>query len=89
MEKRDEERERINGEEGNIRMWDSSFSSMFSGLDREEEMSVMVSALAHVVAGDVRVEAGGGGNGGGGGGGGSLSACKRGREDQQSSVTGM
>lgn len=81
MERRGEERE--GDEEGTIRMSDSSFSSMFSSLDREEEMSVMVSALAHVVASDVRVEAGGGG------GGGSLSACKRGREDQQLSVTGM
>ncbi|GER35108.1 ethylene-responsive transcription factor [Striga asiatica] len=49
----------------------------FSGVDREREMSVMVSALARVVAGDVGdVAADGGGSS-------SSSACsKRGRDDE-------
>ncbi|KAH6808230.1 hypothetical protein C2S51_029338 [Perilla frutescens var. frutescens] len=60
-----------------------SFSPILSGFNREQEMSVMVSALAHVVAGgDVREE-----EAAGSGGGGSSSACKRGREEQQSSAT--
>ncbi|KAL3818822.1 hypothetical protein ACJIZ3_004727 [Penstemon smallii] len=50
---------------------------MLGGINREEEMSAMVSALAHVVAGDGdHVVAGDGG-----GGGSSSSACKRGRDD--------
>lgn len=67
---------------------DSLVSPMLSGLNREQEMSAMVSALAHVVAGDVSeetVEGGAAGGGGGGGGGGSSSsACKRGRGEQSS-----
>lgn len=83
------EREGIDGDElfeGNhIRML-SSFSPMLFGFNREQEMSVMVSALTHVVAGDAREEAATDAAGGGGSGG-SSSACKRGREEQQSSVT--
>ncbi|PIN26839.1 hypothetical protein CDL12_00383 [Handroanthus impetiginosus] len=65
---------------------------MLSGLDREQEMSAMVSALTRVVAGDVSdaaVEGGtatGGGGGSGGAGGSSSSssssASKRGRDEQ-------
>lgn len=86
--KRGETRERNDElfEGGNV-ILDSMLSPMFSGLNKEQEMSVMVSALAHVVAGDdVSEEAVEGAAGRGGGGGGSSSACKRGREDQQSSV---
>lgn len=59
----------------------SLFSPMLSAFDRELEMSVMVSALAHVVAGDEPTVAGGGG-------GGSSSACKRGPQEQHSSSKG-
>lgn len=55
----------------------SLFCFMLPGFDREQEMSVMVSALAHVVAGDEAAV-------GGGGGGSSSSACKIGREEQDS-----
>lgn len=58
----------------------SLFSPMLYGFNREQEMSVMVSALAHVVAGVGEAAAGGSGSGGG-----SSSACKRGREEQQQS----
>lgn len=54
---------------------DSLISPLLSGLNREQEMSAMVSALAHVVAGDV-VEGGAAAVSGG--------ACKRGREEQPS-----
>lgn len=54
---------------------DSLISPLLSGLNREQEMSAMVSALAHVVAGDV-AEGGAAAASGG--------ACKRGREEQAS-----
>ncbi|KAG6384937.1 hypothetical protein SASPL_153760 [Salvia splendens] len=44
----------------------SLYSPMLYGFDREQEKSVMVSALAHVVAGDEAVGGGGGGDNGGG-----------------------
>lgn len=66
--------------EGENSVLESMISPMFSGLNREQEMSAMVSALTHVVAGDATVE----GGGGGGGGGSSSSACKRGRDQEQS-----
>ncbi|CAI9763190.1 unnamed protein product [Fraxinus pennsylvanica] len=72
--------------------------SLFSpGFNREQEMSAMVAALTHVVAGDANKEvveaSGGGGSGGGRGCGGTEAASstsawawsvgdKRGREDQ-------
>ncbi|XP_057775156.1 ethylene-responsive transcription factor ABR1-like [Salvia miltiorrhiza] len=57
---------------------DSMISPLLSGFSREREMSAMVSALAHVVAGDVAGEGEAAAEGGGGGG----SACKRGRDEQ-------
>ncbi|KAL1567959.1 ethylene-responsive transcription factor ABR1-like [Salvia divinorum] len=56
----------------------SLYSPMMYGFDREQEMSVMVSALARVVAGDEAVGEGGVGSAGGSS---SSSACKRGRSD--------
>ncbi|KAG6386729.1 hypothetical protein SASPL_151902 [Salvia splendens] len=55
----------------------SLYSPMLYGLDREQEMSVMVSALAHVVAGDEAVGEGDGDDNGRG----SSSTCRRGRSD--------
>ncbi|XP_073281555.1 ethylene-responsive transcription factor ABR1-like [Primulina huaijiensis] len=56
---------------------------MASRVNKEQEMSVMVSALTHVIAGDhAAVEMGGGG---GVGGRPSISAYKRGREKESSS----
>ncbi|XP_047971783.1 ethylene-responsive transcription factor ABR1-like isoform X2 [Salvia hispanica] len=67
---------------GDETMDSSLYSPMLYGFDREQEMSVMVSALAHVVAGDEAVGGGGGdGDGDDNGSGGSSSTCKRGRSD--------
>ncbi|KAL8473742.1 hypothetical protein ACS0TY_030549 [Phlomoides rotata] len=55
---------------------DSLISPMLSGFNREREMSAMVSALAHVVAGDVSGDAAEGG-------GGSSTACKRARDNDE------
>ncbi|XP_073057593.1 ethylene-responsive transcription factor ABR1-like [Primulina eburnea] len=56
---------------------------MASRVNKEQEMSVMVSALTHVIAGDhAAVEIGGGGSGRGRP---SISAYKRGREKESSS----
>ncbi|KAK4417353.1 Ethylene-responsive transcription factor ABR1 [Sesamum alatum] len=69
----------------NNELLESLVSPMLSGLNREQEMSAMVSALAHVVAGDVSQEAVEGvaaAGDGGAGGGSSSSACKRGRDEQ-------
>ncbi|XP_073024384.1 ethylene-responsive transcription factor ABR1-like [Primulina eburnea] len=57
------------------------FMPMLSGLNREQEMSAMVSALARVVAGDNDGALADGGGGGGSGGAGSSSTSKRGREE--------
>lgn len=62
------------------------FMPMLSGMNRDQEMAAMVSALARVVAGDNdgTVADGGGGGGNvrsGSGGAGSSSASKRGREE--------
>ncbi|KAI3451048.1 hypothetical protein Pfo_007713 [Paulownia fortunei] len=87
--KRGENREGNELFDGENSVLESLISPMLSGLNREQEMSAMVSALAHVVAGDVSeeaVEGGAAGGGGGGGSGSSSSACKRGR-DEQSSVS--
>ncbi|XP_054807921.1 ethylene-responsive transcription factor ABR1-like [Prosopis cineraria] len=51
----------------------SSLPIVFPGMDRDREMSAMVSALSHVVAGDIpgdssEISSGGGGGGGRGGG---------------------
>ncbi|KAI3461977.1 hypothetical protein Pfo_018640 [Paulownia fortunei] len=85
--KRGENRERNELFEGGNES-NSLVSPMFSGPNRQQEMSAMVSALAHVVAGDVSREAvemaDGAAGGVGGGGGGSSSACKRGREEPSS-----
>ncbi|PIN11453.1 hypothetical protein CDL12_15943 [Handroanthus impetiginosus] len=78
-----EKNPRKRGEDGQGNESMNSFVSPM--INREEEMSVMVSALAHVVAGEVEEAAAGssgGGAGGGGDGGGSSSACKRGREEE-------
>ncbi|KZV39069.1 DNA binding protein [Dorcoceras hygrometricum] len=59
---------------------------MASRVNKKQEMSVMVSALAHVIAGDheneTAVETGGGGSSGGAP---TSSACKRRRADESSS----
>ncbi|KAL0448519.1 UNVERIFIED_CONTAM: Ethylene-responsive transcription factor ABR1 [Sesamum latifolium] len=74
--------------DGRNELLESLVSPMLSGLNREQEMSAMVSALAHVVAGDVSEEAVEGvaaaGGGGAGGGSSSSSACKRGRDELSS-----
>ncbi|KAK6125743.1 hypothetical protein DH2020_040517 [Rehmannia glutinosa] len=70
-----------NNRDENELFLDSLVLPMVSGLNREQEMSAMVSALAHVVAGDV-TQGGASTAGGGGGGSSSSSACKRGRDDE-------
>ncbi|EYU31118.1 hypothetical protein ABFS82_08G235800 [Erythranthe guttata] len=61
------------------RVLDSLVSPMFSGFNREQEMSAMVSALAHVVAGD---EGGAAAAAAVGGSSSSSSACKRRRDEE-------
>ncbi|KAL2240179.1 ethylene-responsive transcription factor ABR1-like [Sesamum indicum] len=73
--------------DGRNELLESLVSPMLSGMNREQEMSAMVSALAHVVAGDVSedaVEGVAAAGGSGAGGGSSSSACKRGRDELSS-----